>query len=435
MSDSAIARPGPAVRLAAGLIGAACWAGAAALLTADAAAWYSAPAASLGCGLAIGFVCVISAPALDRRAVPLIAGAWLLDGLMLPRPLAALDVMLVALLAFLSTGLIVRWFGLPVGWRRFAGMTALWALGSAVFALAAWLARSATAWLLAAVASGALAGAIIPWGLGHLTRSAQHRRLPLIWTPHSMKVFIDTSPIIRRIGRRSAAASTASRLGIVVGLGMLAALSIVVLSFSSGAVNVWGVGCAAAVMMIPLSAIFLPPLVASAVAATLTGVDIREAGFDLLRLTHLTAPEVSWAYAIAALRGLGSLLSYQFAMLGLAAVFLLCPYFTLFPLWGYDVRSAALPLGALAGVGALLGLDVFGAAVGYRLALFRQRDVEPSILAPLLVLIAALALLGGLVLALGMLTTVSPQRGVVLLVLLALAPYAIAADLLDNAHL
>jgi hypothetical protein len=332
-----------------------------------------------------------------------------------------------ALLAFL-----IRRRDPEVGWSILFQMLLVWMIagGAAGWAGVGPLAgRALSIAILRGLLFGGLVGAGLLITLGGAVPRIDGSTLPFA-SRAEFEDFLETNPIIRRITRRSRRATLSTRIGIMAGGGALLVMVVLSLISGGGSFNVWSTTCSLALILLPLLAIFLPPMVIAAGAASLTAAEDEQ--LELLRLTHLSEREMTWAFALASLRTNARLLRLQGTLMALGLGAALCLYIALLPLWVQDLSITGLILGVFAASIALFGMNLMAAAVGVWVALALRRDYASSVAAPLVVLVLMLTIFGGLLFGLGEMAGVSRLGTGAMLVLLAALPYLIADDLLGR---
>ncbi len=381
-------------------------------------------------GLLTGLVLRWSTPVFKWRFVLALALGWALAGLLnRPGGLAA---------GSLITVLVLRYASLRVGWLHSLIILIGWLTGGALSLLIETLPPTTTVPFLqvtlaviAGLIAGLLGGGATFWGL----RLAEWETVnddPHTWTISRLVKKLDDNPVMERLVKKRLEKEVYAITGAAFGVGLLALLvSMSVWSRIKGYFTFQSTVVPLLIYLVTLAPTARSPLVVASIAALLTASDADKQQFQLLRMTPLSEREVTWAYAIAPLRMLRGLLTFEYIVMLLMLTGAMCAFLPSFPSVEREVFLATM-LGMLMLAASLIGMNVLAAAVGVRVALWMREPSLAAVIAPLGMLMIILVMLLAAINGLQMLASAPTIEGGVGFMLLMIAPYVAAMELMDH---
>jgi hypothetical protein len=381
-------------------------------------------------GLLTGLVLRWTTPMFRWRFVLVLGLGWALAGwLQRTAGLAA---------GSLITVLILRHTSPRVEWLHSLIILIGWVVGGALSLLVESLPPATILPVLQvslAVISGLIAGLVGGAATFWALRLAEWGAViddPHTWTIPALIRTLDDNPVMERLIGKRLEKEIYVITGAAFGVGLLALLvSMSVWGRIKGYFTLQSTVVPLLIYLVTLAPTARSPLVVASIAALLTAADADKQQFQLLRLTPISEREVTWAYSVAPLRMLRGLLTFEYIVMLLMLTGAMCAFLPSFPTVDREVFLATMVAMLMLAVG-LVGMNILAAAVGVRAALWLREKSLAAVIAPMGMLMVILLVLLLAVNGLQVLASAPTVQVGVGFMLLMVAPYVAAVELMDH---
>lgn len=381
-------------------------------------------------GLLTGLVLRWSTPVFKWRFALALGLGWALAGLLHPTAgLVAGSVITILVLRYASPR--VEWLHsliILIGWLTGGSLSLLIETLPPVPAAPV---LQVTLAVISGLIAGLMGGAATFWGL-RLAEWGAVDDDPHTWTITRLIKALDDNPVMERLVKKRLEKEVYAITGAAFGVGLLGLLvSMSIWGRIKGYFTFQSTVVPLLIYLVTLAPTARSPLVVASIAALLTASDANKQQFQLLRMTPISEREVTWAYSVAPLRLLRGLLTFEYIVMLLMLTGAMCAFLPSFPTVDREMFLATM-MGMLMLAVGLVGMNVLAAAVGVRVALWWREPSLAAVIAPLGMLMIILLVLLAAVNGLQILASAPTVRVGVGFMLLMIAPYVAAMELMDH---